>query len=640
VGVDAFRIGFFADDFHFLDVARRVPIGRALSGQWGIWPWYRPLSRELYFEIAQSAGPAMRAVAHGLSLACLVGCTWLLWRIGRRLVGTSGAAIAVCLFVSHDFTKFLTGWASGFQDLLALFLTLLGVAAELERRRALALCCALFAPLAKETGFLLFPLLPLIALWSDGLRSARSRAVRLAPAFLLVVAIHAAVRLAWTIPESSRRATLAPGRLVEALAELLGGFVAHLAGPGPGSLALALLAAAAAGILILAARSTSEHSAETETPVPHATGFLLVAAALGLSPLIMGHALRFTLAHGYHAFPALPWLALLLGGAALRVPERARRAAVPLLVGWNTWAFGVAPTDLDVPDSWSFRRWDWHEAVRLTAVSRRLSDDVRRELAERPDSLVVLYENVPQGCFFQTEDGPATREALRDPTARAFWINAPAADLRADRLAVLEFDTRRFHLERAHWSGNEAITRAIKAVIARRADAAAAFTLYEIRPDSARFDRAYVRAAAALLKSGPRAYVEALREAGLGDTLGDSPDTLAAPLAAVDHDLGGSLREVLAHPLRAATHAALGRALLQRRVLPRAGLELRVAVALDSTRYGDRFDLTRVMERLGGTEEALAELRVLAGDPSAGPYAVEARRRIEELTGGRAGSGP
>src|SRR5262249_54862604 len=44
---DVLRIGFFADDFHFLDVARRAPLTPLLLGQYGIWPWYRPLSREL-----------------------------------------------------------------------------------------------------------------------------------------------------------------------------------------------------------------------------------------------------------------------------------------------------------------------------------------------------------------------------------------------------------------------------------------------------------------------------------------------------------------------------------------------------------------------------------------------------------------
>ena len=50
IGLDVSHIGFFADDFHFLDVARRVPLLRAVDGHAGVYPWYRPLSRELYLE--------------------------------------------------------------------------------------------------------------------------------------------------------------------------------------------------------------------------------------------------------------------------------------------------------------------------------------------------------------------------------------------------------------------------------------------------------------------------------------------------------------------------------------------------------------------------------------------------------------
>ena len=138
VGADVSRIGFFADDFHLLDVARRVPFAPLLSGEYGIWPWYRPLAREGYFEVLVAAGPAALAVAHTLSLTCLFGCTWLLVRLGRRLVGGMPAAVAPALFLSYSFTKFLTAWSSGFQDLLALLLTLSALEAHLARPHPLA----------------------------------------------------------------------------------------------------------------------------------------------------------------------------------------------------------------------------------------------------------------------------------------------------------------------------------------------------------------------------------------------------------------------------------------------------------------------------------------------------------------------
>src|SRR5262249_51464106 len=163
VGVDAFGIGWFADDFHFLDVARRVPVAQALTGQYGIYPWYRPLSRELFYEAIVACGPAAPMVAHALALVVLFASAWLLFSLSRRRIAGPAAAVAPALFVCCDYTKFLTAWPSGFQDLLAVLLTLAAVEAHargwtIRSRLAIAL-----APFAKETGFLAFPL---VLAWS------------------------------------------------------------------------------------------------------------------------------------------------------------------------------------------------------------------------------------------------------------------------------------------------------------------------------------------------------------------------------------------------------------------------------------------------------------------------------------------
>ena len=65
--------------------------------------------------------------------------------------------------------------------------------------------------------------------------------------------------------------------------------------------------------------------------------------------------------------------------------------------------------------------------------------------------------------------------------------------------------------------------------------------------------------------------------------------------------------------------------------MPRAALELRVAVTLDPTRWGDRLRLAQLMAALGGEEEALGELEALSAERRAGPVAAEARRMLEAL---------
>ena len=632
VGVDAFRVGFFADDFHFLDVARRLPLSASLAGQYGIWPWYRPLSRELFFELVAASGAGSRAVAHGLALGLLFGCAALLARVGTRLVGAPAAAVAVCLFATYGFTKFLAAWASGFQDLMALFLTLLAVDARARGRDRVALASAALAAFAKETGFLAFPLLAALdrlpgrAPRADGARWPRL--VPLALGFAAAAAVHVAVRLTWRPADGAPRPEFGIGRLPAILGEVLGGFVAGRPAPGPASVVLAILAGGSAAWLIAArVRRGGTRPAES----PGAGGFLALAIALGLAPFLVGHLLELTLAHAYHAFPAIPWIALALGRGVTRLPAPLWRTALPALVAWNTWASGFRPPDLQRAESWAFGGWTWREAVRLTAVSERLTADVRAETARRPDRLVVLYEGMPRGCFFQTEDGPATREALGDSTVRAYWLNEPGPDVAAGRVMVMAFDVDRFHLVRAEWSVGEAIRRAVNALVAGRGRAAGAFVQVPASPDSARFDRDYLRAAAALVERGPAGFVAALDAMGLADTLGEAPARLAAPLEAVAPGAGHALEAALRRPRSADSHVAFADSLLARGLVPRAALELRIALALEPGRATDRYRLAQLMAEMGGTVEAIAELRRITDDPAAGPVRAPARAALLQL---------
>ena len=99
----------------------------------------------------------------------------------------------------------------------------------------------------------------------------------------------------------------------------------------------------------------------------------------------------------------------------------------------------------------------------------------------------------------------------------------------------------------------------------------------------------------------------------------------------VDAPLGAALAEALRQPLTASAHAALADSLLARGVVPRAALELRVAVTLDRTRWADRLRLAQVMAALGGEEEAADELAALGKQSRAGPVAAEARRVLKAL---------
>ena len=632
VGVDAFRIGFFADDYHFLDVARRVPLWRTLAGQYGIWPWVRPLSRELYFRVAVAFGPWALFAAHAMSLAAAAGAGWLTWRIGRRLVGAPAAAIAVVLVAAYDFTRFLVAWASGFQDLLALLLVLAALDAWLSGRRRRALAWALLAPFAKESGFAVFPLLVAFDLVAAGRRPDRDRFGPLAAVFSVDVALHVLARLTWHTAGGSERTTLEPARLGAVFAQALGGFVSTNVSLAPTAIAVAAASGAlAVAWLLLAARAPAPAPAADAVEPRRALAFVAVAALVGLAPAVAGHLAFVSLAYAYHFFPALPWIALLAGVAIARLPRPAILLAVPLLVTLDVAGSAYRAPDLSSPDGWRFSTWQWKEAERLDAVSRRLEDDVRTELQRSAEGdtgathATVLYEAMPYSSFFQTEDGPATREALRDTSVRAYWINDPPEDVHGDRLVILSFDPATMHLRLAHWTNATATRRATNAIVAGRASAANAFALHQLPEGSAPFDRIYIRTAAVLLAHGPSAFEDALHAAGLADTLGASPAAIAGQVARAEPGVGLALENMLRHPLAAAPHAALAESLLAHGLVPHGAMELRIAVTLDPHRFRDRMSLAACMVRMGGTAEALAELGRIADDASAGPWAEQAR---------------
>ena len=60
------------------------------SGAYGIYPWYRPLSRELFFALIEGFGRRAPLAAHVVNLAGVAGIAWLVFALARR---TAGAAV-------------------------------------------------------------------------------------------------------------------------------------------------------------------------------------------------------------------------------------------------------------------------------------------------------------------------------------------------------------------------------------------------------------------------------------------------------------------------------------------------------------------------------------------------------------------
>jgi hypothetical protein len=596
-GADALRIGFFADDFHFLDVARRVPLMRALGGAFGIYPWYRPLSRELFFALISKCGAAASLAAHLASLACVVLIAWLLLRLARRIAGDALAPLAPALFVTYEYTRFLTAWASGFQDLLAVALVLLAILDHARGRNARSALWSALAPLAKETGFVALPMTVLYALTIERERAPRRWMIAPALATLGAAALHLTVRLTWRGTGSTAVIHAGVADLPAAMRDVMAGFLGRWAGPpAPATLGCALLAALAAALLLRLAARTAPAAPHS---VAGAMAFAAIASALGLAPLAAGATLRVTLANPYYAFPAAPFLCLLAAVVATAAPRTLRRIVallVPPLVAWNVLALGFHPPSPFDRSAWTFHRWDWREAERLDVVSARLAADLRVALAQRPESLVVLYGGLPTGSFFQSEDGPATRVVLGDPTVRAWYINGVPRRVERGRFAVLMFDPSATRLVADGMPPAERLRAAATAIFRGQAGTAWAYASWADARDEAHPDRAYARSAATLLMDGAAPFRAALAAQGLGDSLGIRPVALAAAEFPSDAALRTTYEAVLRSPLDAARHGALADSLLARGYTVAGGFELRVAVTLDPARTADGARLRVLLE--------------------------------------------
>jgi len=140
---------FFADDYLHIEVAEKLR--EALSGGWvlhidtaGAW-WTPPgLSVEYFRPLVVLSFAADRLFYgdhpfgyHVTNLVLHATGTWLVWAIGRRVLGPGfGAWGAAALFAIHPCHTLAVGWISGRTDVLAGVLYLAAFFAYLESRSA------------------------------------------------------------------------------------------------------------------------------------------------------------------------------------------------------------------------------------------------------------------------------------------------------------------------------------------------------------------------------------------------------------------------------------------------------------------------------------------------------------------------
>jgi len=158
-------------------------------------PFYRPLSRGIYFAILSAAHQSGPIIGHMINLACIALIASLLTGLGARLAGRKVGLVSGVVFAGLGCVPMLVGWACCSQDLLAMLLVLLAIHFRLSDRDGPALLCVALALLGKETALAAIPAIVAID-WLRGRDRSRLPKTALSYALLIITwaSIHPAAR--------------------------------------------------------------------------------------------------------------------------------------------------------------------------------------------------------------------------------------------------------------------------------------------------------------------------------------------------------------------------------------------------------------------------------------------------------------
>jgi tetratricopeptide (TPR) repeat protein len=148
-----------ADDFDYLHRVMFSGKHTLFDGCGSIFYW-RPLSRQIYFEALGGAILSVPALVAWLHVALLALTAAILYRALRVTWPGPAACVAATFPLLAESTRMLITWPSNFQDLGAMLFAALAVHAAAHRRLALALAALALSLFSKEVGVLAALLLP------------------------------------------------------------------------------------------------------------------------------------------------------------------------------------------------------------------------------------------------------------------------------------------------------------------------------------------------------------------------------------------------------------------------------------------------------------------------------------------------
>ncbi len=182
------------DDYNFLTNAMFYQLHDWLPDPTD--PFYRPISRGVYFTLLDIAGKGGPALGHLLNLLFHVGIVYLLTEYLTRTVGKRAGLTAGLLYAGLGVVPLLVGWISCDQDLLAMLFVMIALHLRYQRRDGVALAAVAGALLSKETTLGVVPAFILFDWILDRRPYRIGRSAGLYGALVVVWgAIHPAVRI-------------------------------------------------------------------------------------------------------------------------------------------------------------------------------------------------------------------------------------------------------------------------------------------------------------------------------------------------------------------------------------------------------------------------------------------------------------
>lgn len=344
------------DDFNFLTNAMFYQlydwVPRAVD------PFYRPLSRGVYFTVLDLAGKYGPLLGHILNLGFLIAIVLLLGSLMSRIAGRKAGLISGFLFAGLGAAPMLVGWICCDQDLLAMLFVLVSLHFRLQQRSGAALAAAAGGLLSKETTLAVIPALMLFD-WIIGRKPYRIWRNIGVYATLIVIwgAVHPAVR---TLVARGLRSGATGYVGLEHPERWFGYFGRYLLSlfnlpaysPPPGWPVFGvLLLAVTLAITVAALRRVKDDPRVDEDvqPIPRSR-VLLLGALLAVGPLVLTSTMIHVWSPYYAAFPAL---GVAMIGGVLLAPHSARLQIIALAVyfTFGMWTRGPAGKPTDTTES-------------------------------------------------------------------------------------------------------------------------------------------------------------------------------------------------------------------------------------------------------------------------------------------------